>query len=304
MADDLNREISGRKIAKVWFDIPSRISIMVSAKVVYKGEIKDRLNLSSSEENKKIFKESLEGLNVIKVTRRAKNVLIHLSSHKLLLIHPKMTGHFLIGRWKIVNDQPVAISPERIKEKINAYIHFLIVFSDGTMMGFSDVRKFGKIIFGDAEIVMSSRDVKGLGPEPLEGAFTFEVFKKVVKSSRGRIKQFLLDQNKIAGIGNIYADEVLWKSKINPLKRVESITESEILAIFRAIKQILSAAVKARGTSETNYRDASGSKGLYGASLSVYGREGKKCRRCGDKIKRIVIGARSAHYCPVCQKLG
>ena len=154
---------------------------------------------------------------------------------------------------------------------------------------------------GDEDVILQSRDLKSLGPEPLEKDFNEVIFKKIVKSSRGKAKQFLLDQNKIAGIGNIYADEILWRVKIHPLRRVETLKDSEIKRLFEFIKRVLTEAVRYRGTSKTDYRDAYGKKGSYVERLMVYGRRGKKCSRCGNKIERMTIGTRSASFCSKCQ---
>ncbi len=301
MASDLDKLISSKKITGVWFDSPSQISVMTSAKVMYRGKVKDRLNLSAGEENQKLFRKMLIGSKIKDVSRRAKNVLINLSGNKILLVHPKMTGHLLVGKWSLKDNKPVPLSPAGIKEKINGHIHLIIFLSNGRMVGLSDARKFAKVLLGDHDVIMKSRDLKDLGPEPLTKEFDLNALREIVKNSRGKVKQFLLNQEKIAGIGNIYADEILWLTKIHPLTRVENLKDKQIENIFKAIKHILNEAVRFRGTSKTDYRDPSGRKGTYIEHLSVYGRRGEKCSRCGTKIERIVIGARSAHFCAKCQ---
>lgn len=306
IASDLNRLISGKHIKNVWFDFPKQISIMASESLTYKGKIIDRLNLAASPKNQDEFIRILKGKKIIKVSRRAKNVLIHLSSHKMLLIHPKMTGHLLIGRWKLYNSRQIPANSVEINEKVNSYIHFLISFTDGTMLAFSDARKFGKILLADEDVLLKSRDLRLLGPEPLKKGFNLEAFRKIIKDSilRGnaKAKQFLLNQNKIAGIGNIYSDDILWLSKIHPLRPIKSLKDSEIKLLFESIKKILEKAVKHRGTSMSDYRDPSGKSGSYMKHILVYGKKGEKCSRCGSEITRIVAGARSAHFCAVCQK--
>lgn len=294
IASDLKKKIKGKKIARVWYDSPQQIHLELGGA---------RKNLGHHPKSRSVFEKLIVGKSVADVSRRAKNVLIYLSDNHILLVHPKMTGHLLLGKWRLEKGKQKPVSNGAMQEKVNSYIHFLIVFGDGSMMGFSDARKFGKILFGTKRAVMSSRDLSGLGPEPLEDDFTLSVFKNIAANSRGRAKQFLLNQKKIAGIGNIYADESLWASQIHPLRRIESLKAEEIKLLYASIKRILSAAVRLRGTSMSDYRDASGRSGGYMRQIKAYGREGEPCPRCKTKIKRIVIGARSASFCPKCQKI-
>ena len=293
IARDLNKKIKGRTIAGVWYDWPQMVHLELGG---------TRKTLAHHPKSRLAFKKLLVGRKITDVSRRAKNILMHLSSNYILLVHPKMTGHLLLGKWKIGRGRPRPISRGAIQEKVNSYIHFLLGFKDGSMIGFSDARKFGKILFGTREGVLASRDLSELGPEPLESDFTLPVFKNIVANSSGRAKQFLLNQKKIAGIGNIYADESLWASKIHPLRRVESLKPKEIKLLYKSIRRILTEAIRLRGTSMSDYRDARGLAGGYLKKIKAYGREGEPCPRCGAKIKRIVIGARSASFCLKCQK--
>ncbi len=293
IATDLRNAIVGKTIAGVWYDSPQQIHLELGG---------GRKNLGHHPSSRSVFKRLVVNKKIISVSRRAKNVLINLSDNHILLVHPKMTGHLLLGKWRLDKGKQLPVSKGAISEKVNSYIHFLITFSDGLMMGFSDARKFGKILFGTSDAVFASRDLSELGPEPLKDDFTLELFRSIVANSRGRAKQFLLNQKKIAGIGNIYADESLWASKIHPLCRVESLRSKETELLYHSIKRILSHAVRMRGTSMSDYRDASGESGGYMSRIKAYGREGEPCPRCGTNIKRIVIGARSASFCPKCQK--
>lgn len=290
MATDLDRNISGKKIVGIWFDWPKMIHIISSKK-----------NIKHHPRSIESFEKELKNLKIKSVKRRAKNVLINLSNNTLLAIHPRMTGHFVIGKWKITKNKPVPISAGALKEKINSYIHFLIEFSDGDMLGFSDARKFGKIIYGWEEDVINSKELKDLGPEPLSKDLDLEIFKNILSNSRGNIKSLLLNQKKISGIGNIYADESLFKARINPLRKADTLSDEEIKRLYKAIENILLKAIKLRGTSMSDYRDALGEKGEYMKLIKVYGRKGKECKTCGTEIKRIVIGSRGTHYCPKCQ---
>lgn len=294
MARDLRGRIAGKTISRVWYDWPKSIHLERAGT--------KRQNLGHHPPSRNFFETEIAGLKILSVSRRAKNILIYLSRNKLLLIHPKMTGHFLSGKWRIEHNRVIPLSEGAVREKINSYIHFLLWFADGSMIGFSDARKFGKILFGDREAVFSSRDLSLLGPEPLEKEFTIAVFREIIARSRGKTKQFLLNQRKIAGIGNIYADESLWAARIHPERRIETLRDSEIILLYRAIRRILQDAVSRRGTSMADYRDTEGALGRYMPRIKVYGRKDEPCPRCKTPIRRIVIAARSAHFCPRCQR--
>ena len=248
------------------------------------------------------FKKDLKGKRVKDVRRRAKNVLIDLSGNKTLLVHQKMTGHLLVGKWTF---RAGKWAPPKgpLQDKYNGYIHLMFTFKDGKMMGLSDLRKFAKVELWDTDELKKSKDMQGLGPEPLEKSFTFDKFKKVLAGQKRKIKQVLMDPYVIAGIGNIYSDEILFQAKVNPLKKTDDLSEKEMRAIFSAAKKILPFAVKLKGESFSDYRTPSGEKGDYDDERKVYRRTGEKCPRCGGIIKRVKVGGRSAHFCPVCQKL-
>jgi formamidopyrimidine-DNA glycosylase len=172
------------------------------------------------------------------------------------------------------------------------------------MMGFSDLRKFGKILVADQKDFDNLEDIKNIGPDPLKPSFTVGQFISLIRKKQGPIKKILMDQNVVSGIGNIYSDEILFVAKIHPLKKVEKLSDKELKAIFEAAKKILKKAIKLRGTSTSDYRDTAGKSGSYTEARLVYQREGEKCpRKCGGIIKRLKIGGRSAHFCPRCQKL-
>ena len=170
------------------------------------------------------------------------------------------------------------------------------------MMGLSDLRKFAKVLIADEKDFKNLEDVKNIGPDPLKPSFQFNQFVGLIRKKKGVIKKILMDQNVISGIGNIYADDILFAAKIHPLKKVEKLNDKELKSIFEAIKKILKKAIKLRGTSTSDYRDTAGKEGKYTEARLVYQREGEKCLRGNGIIKRIKIGGRSAHFCPVCQK--
>jgi len=295
---DLRKKIIGRKVKSVWFDSPRQILLQKKTagfKLVRSPKLGD-------------FIKQIKGLEIIDVRRRAKNILIYFSNDKMMLIHQKMTGHLLYGKWKIKKVQSTkqlvqSILTGAMQEKVNDYIHFILYFDNGWQLALSDMRKFAKVIFGNKTEIEALKELRELGPEPLERSFDFKKFKEVVGNKTGKIKQVLMDPYVIAGIGNIYSDDILWEAKIHPFQSAKTLNDVELKRIFSAIKKILTQAVKLRGTSFSDYRDVEGKKGYYVNKRRVYQREGEKCLRCRSVIKRIKMGGRSAHFCPKCQIL-
>lgn len=292
IVNDLNNKVKGLSITDVWTDWPK-----------YFKRSKGRFDG---------FKKVVRNKKIEKVWRLGKNIIFDLSGDKKMLIHQKMTGHLLIGRWQIKNNKPVVLEKGLLAEKVNDYIHAIFYLSGspsskvgaGKMMGFSDLRKFGKILTASKKDFAVLDDVKKVGPDPLQKGFGFAQLKSLVTKKRGPIKKVLMDQNVISGIGNIYADEILFVSKIHPLTKIESLDDKKLKIIFEASKKILKKAIRLRGTSTSDYRDTAGKKGGYGNVRLVYQREGEKCpNRCGGIIKRIKVGGRSAHFCSNCQKI-
>jgi len=239
------------------------------------------------------FKKLLKNKKILKVWRRAKNILIELDSNLILLIHLKLTGRILYGEKEFVLKDP--------------YIRFYLVFDNKKIMALSDLRKFAKVVLFKKDQLNKIEDLKGIGPEPLEKTFTLEKFTALINQNKKRkkaIKEILMDQKIIAGIGNIYANEILWEAKINPFKSARELTEEEIKKLFLSIKKILSVAIKHNGStiSDEMYRDIFGKEGRYGEIRKVYQREGEKCLRCGATILRTIQANRSTFYCPKCQK--
>jgi len=235
-------------------------------------------------------KEELKDKKILKVWRRAKNIIFGLSEGYSLLVHQKMTGHLLYGNW----DK---------RDKANSYIHLKLFLDNGEVLALSDLRKFAKVELWKTNELLNSKEFKELGPEPLEESFTFEKFKSCLAARRGKIKQVLMDPYIIAGIGNIYSSEALWHAKIHPEKNVAGLSSKDLKNLYIAIKKVLELGVKLGGESFSDYRKPDGSKGDFDAERKVYKREGQKCARCGTKIKRLKVGQRSAFYCPKCQTL-
>lgn len=287
VVNGLNKKIVGRKIIGVWFDTPKLIKGLKPAD----------------------FEKQIKGLKIEKVSRRGKNILIYLSKSHLLLIHQKMTGHLMYGKWKISKVssnkyEVLSLIKGLLEEKVNGYIHLVFYFDNGWQLALSDLRKFAKVLFGKKEKIEKLPDLAELGPEPLDKSFKLIKFIKLIKSEKRKIKQVLMDQKIIVGIGNIYADEILFAAKINPFRPADKLKEKEIKRIYLMMKKILKKAVSLRGTSTSDFRDTAGVAGKYGEKLLVYRKEGEKCPSCcGGIIKRVKIGGRSVHFCPACQKL-
>ncbi|HOK35209.1 MAG TPA: DNA-formamidopyrimidine glycosylase [Candidatus Pacearchaeota archaeon] len=249
------------------------------------------------------FKKIIKGKKIQKIWRRGKNIIFDLSENYSLLIHQKLTGHLLFGKWEFKNGFWKTKTKGPLEDKINSYIHLLFTLDNDWMLALSDLRKFAKVELWESDQLINSKEFKNLGPEPLEEAFTFEKFKEVIQKTQGKIKQVLMDQTIIAGIGNIYSDEILWEAKINPFKKVNQLNDKELKRIYQAMKKILKKAVEAGGESISDFRRISGEKGGFDPLRKVYRREGQSCFRCGAIIKRVQIRSRSAHFCPKCQSL-
>ncbi len=297
IVSDLNKKIIGRRIVGVWFDWPKMLKDPL-----------DQQRNKIAHKHVAEFKKAIKGKKIIKVIRRAKNILIYLSDDLMMLIHLKMTGHLLVGKWRVKSakrkEVVVPLEPkEAVEDPYNQYIHLIFYLDDGKMLGYSDVRKFGKAILGTREQIENLPELKKLGPEPLDASFKFIKFAKLIKSEERKIKQVLMDPEVIAGIGNIYSDDILWKAKVHPLKPANKLDRKELKALWKSMREILAKAVKLRGTSTSDYRDTAGKKGEYTEERLVYQREDEPCDRCGTKIKRIAVGGRSAHFCPACQRL-
>ncbi len=229
---------------------------------------------------RKIIGKKLNNRKVVEIRRRAKILIIDFNDNSSLVFHLKLTGQL------IFNGKPL---PSTRK---------VFSFSDGSRLIFNDVRKFGWW-----KAVKNSRTIeKQFGPEALE--VNLLVFKDILsRRPDSKIKALLMDQKFIAGIGNIYSDEILYAAKIHPLRCVKTLSSKEIKQIFHNIGKILNAAIKHQGSSVKYYIDACGKKGNFVKYHQVYQREGQKCRRCATLIKKTKIGGRSARFCPNCQRL-
>lgn len=234
------------------------------------------------------------------IDRRGKLLLFELAfGDKTLAVHLRMTGQLLC---EIPGGLLVGGHPSSSIESIpNKHTHIAISFADKSKLYFNDVRTFGYLqLITDQE---KEKVLKKFGAEPLGKDFSVKYFFGLMNNSKTNIKTLLLNQSLIAGIGNIYADEICHRAKVRPDRKVPTLTKSEITRIYNACKNILARAVEKRGTTFSDYVDAAGKKGGYYQELKVYHREGERCYRCGDDfIKKIKLGGRGTHYCESCQK--
>ena len=273
----LRKAIKGLVIKDVWTDLNTKDKRQ-------KGNI-------ANPKYFKTFKKNVVGKKVLSVERRAKNILINISGGKTILVHLKMTGHLLYGKYK--------------QDPINRFIHFTITFNNKEKLYFSDMRKFGKITLLNTKVAHDTKHLNNIGPEPLDKIFTLEILKeRLKKKPNGKIKTVLMDQSVIAGIGNIYSDEILWRAGVHPERKVLKLKDAEISLIFKAIKEILSKGIDFGGDSMSDYRNIHGLPGKFQLHHQAYRRTGERCRKPGCKgiIKRKVINGRSAHFCSVHQQ--
>lgn len=241
----------------------------------------------------KVFRKKVRNAKITHVTRRAKNILIHLSGNQIILVHMKMTGHMLYGDY------------DR-KDPFNRFIHLIINLSNGKTLELCDARKFAKVTLVDTDTISETIHLKGIGPEPLEEDFTFKAFnERIFKKPQGKIKPVLLDQTIIAGIGNIYSDESLWRAGIHPEQPVKTIPEKKLKELYSAIRITLLKGIDFGGDSMSDYRNIDGKPGKFQEQHRAYRKTGTSCSKkgCRGKIARTVVTGRGTHFCDAHQKL-
>ena len=263
------------------------------------------------------FRAGIANRRIEQIRRRGKWLLFDLSGGLILTIHRRMTGNLLLlpAGWEIDSglreSDPAAWNRQgplfHHDSDQNSYTHELrycrvcFSLSDGRKLLYTDPRKFGRIELWPRE--QESEALKGIGIEPLGEEFRVEWLKEALRGRSRGIKQVLLDQTVVAGLGNIYADEALYSARIHPLRSSESLTAQEARALHESIVSVLTQAIEHGGTSFNDYRDLWGEAGDNYNHVHVYQRDGKPCERCGQIIERIVVAQRSTHFCPGCQKL-
>ncbi|HOW60610.1 MAG TPA: bifunctional DNA-formamidopyrimidine glycosylase/DNA-(apurinic or apyrimidinic site) lyase [Candidatus Moranbacteria bacterium] len=282
IVSDLNKKIVGYTIADFWSDWPKAIRNKTLAN--FKKEIKNR--------------------KILGVRRIGKNIFIDLSDRKTLYIHLKMTGHLLV-KPEERNKRQKTKDKNYFNDKVNSYIHHIWKIKKNKNkinLEFSDVRKFAKIVLEDTDRINNLKEINKLGVDATSKEFALKKFNEILDKRKNKsIGLVLMEQELIAGIGNIYRSEILYSAGILPQRKIASLSKNEINKIYKATLIVLKKAIKMRGTSDSDYRDTDGAPGKFQKALRVYRRAGKNCIKCATIIKRMTLGQRSAFYCPKCQ---
>lgn len=242
----------------------------------------------------------LIGATVTDVRRRAKVLMIDLSSGYSLLIHLKMTGQLVfVGQTRFGAGHP---NDSLVNELPDKSTRVSLGFTDGDTLFFNDQRKFGWMRLLPTVEIPNISFMQKVGPEPLSQEFTpTDFMQRLARRPKTTIKAALLDQTVIAGVGNIYADESLWGAKIHPKRLVFSLTEQEMTQLYHELRDVMNLSVEKGGSSNSTYVNAEGKKGSYMDFARVFRREGLPCPRCGTTIEKSRVAGRGTHTCPVCQ---
>jgi len=248
----------------------------------------------------KLFEGSAKqiiGAKVIKVRRFGKGLVIDLSNNYSLAIHIKLTGQ-LIYRDPKTKDIPVSDKVGTVPSK---FTHVIFELDQGAHLYYNDIRRFGWIKVVRTNEVANLPFFKGMGPEPFKD-LTLEYFQKVLKSSSVAVKPLIMDQKRVGGIGNIYANDALYLAKIDPKRPAKSLRSAELKNLFDAVHKVMEKGMKYGGSSELTYVNVLGQEGEYQRHTLVYGRQGDICERCGGLIKKYFLGGRGTYFCEKCQK--
>lgn len=242
----------------------------------------------------------LVGMEIGGVGRKAKMIVIGFRNwDKVLIIHLKMTGQLIYveNSRRVVGGHP---TPDWVNELPSKHTRVIIDFDNGSKLFFNDLRMFGWMKIMDNGKWRIDKD--RMPPDVVDKEFTLAYFSGMLVKSGRSIKLVLLDQGKFGGVGNIYANDALYKAKIDPRRKAKDLSEDEVRELYRAVKEVIEMGIRYGGASVDKYVDAAGMGGKYQEHFLVYQREGEKCRRDGETIKKIKIGGRGTYYCPGCQK--
>lgn len=234
------------------------------------------------------FKQTLHHHQVVTIDRRGKYLLFRFDHGITMVSHLRMEGHYFRAE---------------TAEPRNKHVHVLFVFEDGSSLQYQDVRKFGRMQLIKTGQEAQVKGIAQLGPEPFSADFTPEGLYQALQRHHKAIKSVLLDQHVVAGLGNIYADEVLWLCRINPFTPADQLSRAQVNTLHEEIIAELKKAVAGRGTSIRSYVDANGNSGDFQLKLHAYHQTGQPCSRCGTPIIKTKLGGRGTHYCPQCQPL-
>src|SRR6056297_1885675 len=266
--------------------VVSGLNDILKGKTIKNTIIYDDTDIGYPDNDK--FIELSENKKIQSLDRRGKYIIINfVNSQYRLIIHLRMSGKLLYK--------------ER-NENRDKHTHVVFEFEDNTDLRFNNVRKFGRMYIVNNDSLNEAGNLINLGVEPLSNEFTVELFKKMLNNRKAMIKPLLMNQEFIAGIGNIYADEALFLAKIRPDRKANNLNEKEINALYKQLRKILRKGIKMGGTSISDYVNALGETGKFQKELNVYQREGQKCKICGEEIQKKKISGRSTRFCPNCQK--
>jgi formamidopyrimidine-DNA glycosylase len=237
---------------------------------------------------RKEFTSRIEGRKLSKVERRGKYLLVHLDSGDVLVTHFGMSGQFQRGNGR------VAIEP---------HTHVILTFQQGGDLRFIDPRTFGEMFVTSADEIGKVKELQHIAIDPLDQVFTWPTFQYLLAERGSKMKQLLMDQKFISGLGNIYSDEVLFAAGLRYDRVSDSLSSQEVRRLYRAIQETIQEAIKLRGTTldDEAYVDLFGKPGEYQGELKVYGREGEPCRRCRSPIQTVKVSQRTSYFCPQCQ---
>jgi formamidopyrimidine-DNA glycosylase len=237
---------------------------------------------------RKDFTSRLAGRKLTKVERRGKYVLLHLDSGDTLVAHFGMSGQFQRGNGRVV---------------IEPHTHVVLTFQQGGDLRFIDPRTFGEMFVTSADELGKVKELQHIAIDPLDQVFTWPTFQYLLAQRGAKMKQLLMDQKFISGLGNIYSDEVLFAAGIRYDRLSDTLSSQEVRRLYRAIQETVQDAIKMRGTTldDEAYVDLFGKPGEYQAELKVYGREGEPCRRCRTPIQTVKVSQRTSYFCPQCQ---
>jgi formamidopyrimidine-DNA glycosylase len=301
--EGLKKKIVGKTIQDVWSDFH------IGTNHGHKDNLKNKKYYET-------FKKEVVGAKIKSIERRGKNILINLNNQKTIVVHMKMTGHLMVGRYEKQNSSknlsaqakrkitawlPLKKGP--LQDSYNRFIHFVVSLSDGKKLVLSDMRKFASICLVETEKLFKHQGLQDLGPDPLRiGVLEFI---KIIRKADSKKNTPIKDQKILAGIGNIYSDEILWESAIHPLSISLKIPDKKLREIFAKLQKILHFSISKGGDSKSDYRNIDGERGGFQQFHKAYGRKNEACPKkgCRGIIKRLVIRGRSAHFCPVHQKI-
>lgn len=254
---------------------------------------------------KKYFKNTLSGNVFRNIDRTGKLIIIELKNKKYLLIHLKMTGQLIFCAKNSLIVGGHSIKEGSFKDSVggelpNKYTRFVINYTDGSKLFFNDLRRFGyaKIVHEDEK----NKIVADYGIEPLKSDFSYKNLKNALKNRKIDLKSALLNQNIVSGLGNIYVDETLYDAGVMPTRKAGNLTDDELKRTVKSANKIIKKAIKHRGTTFNDYKDANGKAGNFFNLLKIHKRDGESCGKCGNKVEKIKIAGRSTYYCPKCQK--